>query len=151
MTHEVVLEREDAYILVKALIESEDIKLKRGYAEKTNEEITRQYADAAQKFVAATKSLTPNPEPIVIRQRQKNLMWWFIDQMKHSGKFWNTDLCQQAVQVAQKCIDGDYNSQRRRELFDTFFEATHVEEDPTDHTARPMKKTDDDKKNGDKK
>lgn len=96
--HTVELTREDKILLLEALAASEEIKERKLQNPQSREQMHSMYLDAAHKFL----------EPISIHDTRKNIMTWFIDQLKHSGKLWDSELAKRAVAVAQSVIDDDY-------------------------------------------
>ena len=71
----------------------------------------KQYLDAAEKFL----------EPISIHDRKKNIMTWYIDQLQHSGKLWNTELCVRAVNIAQQVIEDSYEHYKSIQIYEDLF------------------------------
>ena len=112
MTHTVRLSKNDQYIMIKALYESQLVKERKLVRKDSLDLMIKQYMDAAEKML----------EPITIHDRNKNLMVWFIDQMKHSGKLWDTELCVAAVNIANKVITNEYDHYKSVEIFTDLFE-----------------------------
>lgn len=112
MKHTVELTREDKITLLEALAASQEIKQKKLQKPESIKEMDRQYLEAAEKFL----------EPIEIHDRKKNLFTWFIDQMRHSGKLWDTELCSRAVTIAQRCIDDEYRHYKSIQVYEDLFE-----------------------------
>ena len=111
MTHTVTLTREDQRTLLEALVASQDIKEKKLQKPESIAMMRQQYYEAAEKFL----------QPISIAQRNNNLMTWFIDQMKHSGKLWNTELCSRACLIAQRVIDDEYTHYKSIQIYEDLF------------------------------
>lgn len=110
--HSVKLKPEDQQLMVEALVGSQEIKLKKLVKPDSIKIMRKQYYDAASKML----------EPITIVKRDNNLMTWFIDQMKHSGRFWGTELCERAVRVAQAVIDDEYDHYKSVAVFEDLFD-----------------------------
>jgi hypothetical protein len=111
MTHTIKLSLEDQRTMLEALIASQDIKLKKLQKPESINLMLKQYLDAAEKML----------EPITIAKRDNNLMTWFIDQMRHSGKLWNTELCSRAVTIAQRVIDDEYTHYKSIQIYEDLF------------------------------
>lgn len=111
MTHTVKLSKEDQRIMLEALIASQDIKERKLQKRDSIDQMRKQYYDAAEKML----------QPIVIAQRNNNLMTWFIDQMKHSGKLWGTELCSRACLIAQRVIDDEYEHFKSIQIYEDLF------------------------------
>lgn len=111
MTHTVSLTREDQRLMLEALVASQDIKEKKLQRQDSLDMMRKQYYEAAEKLL----------QPITIAQRNNNLMTWFIDQMKHSGKLWNTELCSKACLVAQRVIDDEYTHYKSIQIYEDLF------------------------------
>jgi hypothetical protein len=111
MTHTIRLSLEDQRTMLEALIASQDIKLKKLQKPESIGLMLKQYLDAAEKML----------EPITIVKRDNNLMTWFIDQMRHSGKLWNTELCSRAVTIAQRVIDDEYTHYKSIQIYEDLF------------------------------
>jgi hypothetical protein len=109
--HTVTLTKEDQRTMLEALIASEDIKLKKLQKPESIDLMLRQYVSAAEKML----------EPITIVKKDNNLMTWFIDQMKHSGKLWDTELCSRACLIAQRVIDDQYTHYKSIQIYEDLF------------------------------
>lgn len=111
MKHTVMLTKDDQRIMLEALLASQEIKERKLVKKDSIDAMRRQYVDAAEKMM----------RPIDIVNRNKNLMTWFIDQMKHSGRLWNTELCSRAVLIAQRVIDDEYTHYKRIQVYEDLF------------------------------
>ena len=109
--HTVKLSKDDIRTMLEALIASQDIKETKLQKPDSIALMRRQYLDAAEKML----------EPITIAKRDNNLMTWFIDQMKHSGKLWNTELCSRACLIAQRVIDNEYEHYKSIQIYEDLF------------------------------
>ena len=109
--HTVKLTKDDIRTMLEALIASEDIKLKKLQKPESINLMLKQYLDAAEKML----------EPITIVKKDLNLMTWFIDQMKHSGKLWDTELCSRACTIAQRVIDNEYEHYKSIQIYEDLF------------------------------
>ena len=98
MSHTVTLRREDKITLLEALAASEEIKEQKIQNPDSLDQMHDQYLKAAHKML----------EPITIHDRKKNIMTWYIDQLKHSGKLWETELAKRAISIAESVINDDY-------------------------------------------
>jgi hypothetical protein len=111
MTHTVTLKKADKVILLEALSASQEIKEQKLKKSDSINLMNKNYLDAAHKFCL----------PIEIHDRKKNIMTWFIDQMKHSGKLWDTELCVRACEIANRVIDNTYDHYKSIEHFEDLF------------------------------
>ena len=109
--HTIKLCKDDIRTMLEALIASQDIKEQKLQKPDSIALMRRQYLDAAEKMLV----------PITIHDRHKNLMTWFIDQMKHSGKLWNTELCTRACTIAQRVIDNEYEHYKSIQIYEDLF------------------------------
>lgn len=111
MRYTVKLTDDDQRTMLEALIASQDMKLKKLQKADSIIIMKRQYYDAAVKIT----------EPITINRRDNNLMTWFIDQMKHSGRFWNTELCMRACAIADRVIANEYDHYKSVQIYEDLF------------------------------
>jgi hypothetical protein len=111
MKYTVNLTIEDQRTMLEALIASQDIKLKKLVKPESINIMNRQYSDAASKFM----------QPITIVKKDNNIMTWFIDQMKHSGRFWNTELCLRACAIADRVIANEYDHYKSVQIYEDLF------------------------------
>jgi hypothetical protein len=111
MSHSVKLSKEDQRTMLEALIASQEIKERKLQRPDSIKAMNQQYYEAAQKML----------EPITINKRDNNLMTWFIDQMKHSGKLWETELCSRACLIAQRVIDDNYTHYKSIQIYEDLF------------------------------
>ncbi len=101
--HTVKLAKEDIALLLETLAASQEIKEQKLKNPDSIKKMQELYLDAAHKML----------EPIEIHNRKNNLMTWYIDQMKHSGKLWGTELCERACMIARNVIDNSYEDYKR--------------------------------------
>ena len=111
MTHTVNLTIEDQRCMLEALLASQEVKERKLQRADSLAQMREQYYDAAVKIT----------QPIQVAQRNNNLMTWFIDQMKHSGKLWNTELCSKACLIAQRVIDDEYDHYKSIQIYEDLF------------------------------
>jgi len=112
MKYTVKLTVDDQRIMLEALIASQEIKEKKLQKPDSIATMRRQYLDAAEKFL----------EPIEIHDKKKNIFVWFIDQMQHSGRFWNTELCMRACAIADRAIENEYDHYKSVQIYEDLFE-----------------------------
>jgi aspartate 1-decarboxylase len=111
MKYTVTLTKEDQRTMLEALISSQEIKERKLVKPDSISSMRKQYLDAAEKFL----------EPIVIVKQNNNIMTWFIDQMKHSGRFWNTELCVRACAIADRVIANEYDHYKSVQIYEDLF------------------------------
>lgn len=111
MTHTVKLRKQDMFIMLEALATSMEIKERKLKKADSIEFMVKNYMDAVNKLQL----------PIEIHDRNKNLMVWYIDQMQHSGKLWGTQLCVEAVEIANRVIDNTYDHYKSIQHFEDLF------------------------------
>jgi len=111
MTHTVHLSKNDQYIMIRALYESQLVKEQKLVRKDSRDLMIEQYHSAAEKIL----------QPITIHDRNKNIMTWFIDQMKHSGKLWDTELCVAACAIAERVKNNEYGHYKSVEIFTDLF------------------------------
>lgn len=109
--HTVKLTREDTVTLLEALAASQEIKEGKLKNPESLKKMQTQYLDAAHKIM----------EPIEIKNSQKNLMAWYIDQMRHSGRLWDTELCVRACAIARHVIDNTYDTYKSIQHYNDLF------------------------------
>jgi hypothetical protein len=63
-----------------------------------------------------------NPSSGEFFDKKKNLFVWFIDQMQHSGRFWNTELCMRACAIADRAIENEYDHYKSVQIYEDLFE-----------------------------
>ena len=97
--------------MLEALATSMEIKERKLKRAESRNLMVKNYMDAVNKL----------QQPIEIHDRKKNLMIWFIDQMQHSGKLWGTQLCVEAVEIANRVIDNSYDHYKSVQHFEDLF------------------------------
>lgn len=112
MAHIVHLKKTDKLLLIEALAASMEFKYKKLRSPESIKLMEDNYADWAQKIVDL---------PIEIHNKGNNMMTWYIDQMRHSGLFWDTKLCRQACDLANQIINNSYNHYSKIEVFEDLF------------------------------
>jgi hypothetical protein len=112
MTHTVTLSRQDKIIILEALAASQEIKMNKLKNPESIRRMDEEYLRAAHKFL----------EPITIHDRKKNIMTWFKDQLQHSGRLWDTELCIRACEIAEQVIDNTYDHYKSIQIFEDLFE-----------------------------
>jgi hypothetical protein len=112
MSHIIHLKKADKLLLIEALAASMEFKYKKLRNPESIKQMEDNYADWAEKVANL---------PIEIHSKGNNMMTWYIDQMKHSGLFWDTKLCRQACDLAQQIINNSYNHWSTVEVFEDLF------------------------------
>jgi hypothetical protein len=112
MSHIIHLKKSDKALILEALAASMEFKYKKLRNPESIEQMEHNYADFATKIVEL---------PVEIHNKQNNMMTWYIDQMKHSGLFWDTKLCRQACDLAQQVINNSYGHYSKIEVFEDLF------------------------------
>ena len=113
MTHTVNLKKSDRLLILEAVAVSMEFKLNKLRNPESIKLMERNYVDFAERIAS---------QPVQIHDRKKNPMTWFQDQLKHSGKFWGTKLCNQAYDLANQIIENTYDHYSQIEVFEDLFQ-----------------------------
>lgn len=110
--HIINLKMSDRALILEALAVSMEYK----YKKLRNPESIKLMEDNYEKFAEDIANY-----PVEIHDRTNNPMTWFQDQLKHSGLFWDTKLCSQANDLANRVINNTYEQYSRIERFEDLF------------------------------
>lgn len=115
MSHIIHLKIADRALLLEALAASMEFKYKKLRSPESIKQMEQNYEEWAEKIASL---------PIEIHSKTNNAMTWYIDQLKHSGLFWDTKLCRQACDLANQIINNSYNHYSKVEVFEDLFKET---------------------------
>lgn len=112
MSHIIHLKLSDKVLLLEALAASMEFKYKKLRNPESIRAMEYNYGEWAEKIANF---------PIEIHNKNNNAMTWYIDQLKHSGLFWDTKLCRQACDLATQIINNSYSHYSSVEIFEDLF------------------------------